>query len=115
MNRLNAAATDAVLAGAAPWPLPATPYRVTLSHESNPDIAEITGGYWNGEPEEGATTVDATSIQDAARLCREYIERNDLGAGNWTGGNVYQDGKQVARISYNGRAWAMDGKEIDHA
>jgi len=84
-------------------------YQVTLSHAKNPDIA---GGYWNEAPTEGRAKVAAATMQEAASLCRAFIERNSLGGGNWTGGKVYQGKKQVARVSYNGRVWAMDGSEI---
>lgn len=84
-------------------------YQVTLSHEKNPDIA---GGYWHEAPREGSATAAAATLQEAATLCRAYIERNNLGGGNWTGGKVYEGKTQVANISYNGRVWAMDGSEI---
>lgn len=83
-------------------------YKLTLSHAKNPDIA---GGYWD-EPIDGRAKVDVATMQEAAQVCRAYIDRNGLGAGNWTGGKLYQGKKQVARVSYNGRVWAMDGTEI---
>lgn len=30
---------------------------------------------------------------------------HELGGGNWTGGQVFDGGTQIAYISYNGRAW----------
>lgn len=46
------------------------------------------------------------TLRDASRTCRDFIEQNDVGGGNWTGGQVYDaSGVQVAQISYNGRAW----------
>lgn len=84
-------------------------YQVTLSHAKNPDIAS---GYWSEAPTEGRAKVQAATMQEAAALCRAYIERNGLGAGNWTGGKVYEGKKHVARVSYNGRVWALDGSEI---
>lgn len=84
-------------------------YYVTLSHAKNPDII---GGYWNVLPTEGRKKVQVETLQEASRLCREYIDRNDLGSGNWTGGNVYKGRKKVAYVSYNGRIWALDGSEI---
>lgn len=47
----------------------------------------------------------AKTIEECRVIVRGYIEANDLGASNWTGGRVYQDGKQVGYISYNGRYW----------
>lgn len=46
------------------------------------------------------------NLKEAAAKCKQYIADYDLGGGNWTGGQVYcKDGKIVAEISYNGRAW----------
>ena len=84
-------------------------YEVTLKHSKNPDIP---GGYWGDIPAEGSSKVTVATIQEASKPCMEYIKRNSLGGGNWTGGKVYQGKKQVARVSYNGRVWAMDGSEI---
>lgn len=60
----------------------------------------------------------AASIEEASLLTREYIERNNLGAGcnshtpHFTGGDLWQAGRKVGRISYNGRAWGLDKNEI---
>lgn len=46
------------------------------------------------------------SIAEASAACRQFITDNELGGGNWSGGDVQDaSGKVVARISYNGRAW----------
>ena len=39
--------------------------------------------------------------------CRAYIEQDDLGGGNWTGGELTEHGRPVGRVSYNGRVWEM--------
>ena len=39
--------------------------------------------------------------------CRADIEQDDLGGGNWSGGQIFEAGRQVARVSYNGRVWEM--------
>ena len=89
---------------------------VTLAHASNPDIdggSWGTPGYWqDGNPDAPKGSVKVESFRDAAIKCSRYINDNALGGGNWTGGKVMRDGKQVARISYNGRVWDMEGKEI---
>lgn len=46
------------------------------------------------------------TLEQASQVCRQYIQDNNLGGGNWTGGNVYDvTGKIVAHVSYNGRIW----------
>lgn len=53
------------------------------------------------------------SFKDASRSVRHFIETNDLGSGNFTGGRVFDDsGRVVGRVSYNGRVWGNDGVEI---
>lgn len=78
--------------------------KVTLSHTSNPDVR---GGYWEPTVDSRRKqVVEVNSIEEAASTCRQYIERNHLGGGNWNGGKVTDEaGKHVADISYNGRAW----------
>ena len=39
--------------------------------------------------------------------CRADIEQDDLGGGNWSGGQLVEAGRQVARVSYNGCVWEM--------
>ncbi len=87
--------------------------KVYLAHASNPDIP---GGYWpDGNPSAKCGYAEVKTIVDASKTCRQYIEKNGLGGGNWIGGQVFQDKKQVAYISYNGRAWnpnAIGKKEL---
>jgi len=55
------------------------------------------------------------NIQDCQKACTDYIDKYDLGGGNWDGGEVYFNGEYVGRISYNGRFWPKDteyGKEL---
>ena len=49
------------------------------------------------------------SFEEASRVVNRFISDNDLGGGNWTGGAIYKDGKQVAYVSYNGRVWSGTG------
>lgn len=84
---------------------------VRLSHVPNPDIRE--GGYWSQMCREGETTIRVKSLVEATAVCGRYITKNDLGGGNWTGGQVFDDTcKQIARVSYNGRVWDNEGTEI---
>jgi hypothetical protein len=75
---------------------------VELKHAANPDIA---GGYWEARPPKGARLVTVGSLKEASDVCQSFIREWGLGGGNWTGGAVRRNGKTVARISYNGRAW----------
>ena len=84
---------------------------VELDHTANPDIGR---GYWGGTPNEGLSIAVVESFAQASKKATEYIARNDLGSGNWTGGAVFDEhGTVVARVSYNGRVWAPDGNEIN--
>ncbi len=91
-------------------------FKVLLSHEANPDIPN---GYWNGTRTEGAAERVVPSLADASQVCIAYIRNNDLGAGNFSGGQVLRQegGAWVphAQVSYNGRVWALDGAEIPTA
>ena len=52
-----------------------------------------------------------TTLDEASKACREYIEEHELGGGNWIGGQVYTSLEdmgahtKVGYISYNGRPW----------
>lgn len=83
---------------------------VRLAHAPNPDIA---GGYWAGKSEgQKRMDVPVDSLDQAAARCRAYCEELDLGGGNWAGGAIFEHGVQIARVSYNGRVWDLQGKEI---
>ena len=92
--------------------------QVTLKHVSNPDI---DGGYWE-QPKSPAKErrAEVDSFKEASELCQRYIEFNGLGGGNWAGGQIFENGKQIAFVSYNGRVWegsnsdwSSDAKEIE--
>lgn len=56
--------------------------------------------------------IRAATLRMASEVCRAWIDANKLGGGNWTGGQVFNGKKQIARISYNGRVWDMNGQEV---
>ena len=59
--------------------------------------------------------VPASDLKDASARFRELIVEHDVGGGNLTklAGRVFDErGRQIARISYNGRVWDNDGQEI---
>ncbi len=84
---------------------------VTLSHARNPDVS---GGYWTPPTMPGkARKVPVGTLEAASATCLAYIQANALGGGNWTGGQVEFDGRKIARISYNGRAWDLADQRIE--
>lgn len=74
---------------------------IKLSSVGNPDHRQYS-------PLSPSTTVEIESLEEASKVCLNYIYEYELGGGNWSGGQVYQSGKQVAYVSYNGRVWFGD-------
>ena len=72
--------------------------RLKLASVPNPDRDE----WFSPAP---TRYITVKSLKEASLKCRKYIEDFNLGAGNWVGGQVSKNRKQVARISYNGRIW----------
>jgi len=55
-------------------------------------------------------TIPVDDIKGASIACKAFIAAADIGSGNWSGGAGEvrnDDGKLIARISYNGRAWEV--------
>ena len=53
-----------------------------------------------------AHTVKVSSLREASQICRKFIDDNELGGGNWTGGDITDDeGDLIGYVSYNGRVW----------
>jgi DNA repair protein RadC len=77
-------------------------YEVTLSASPNPDFDMDSHEATISIPEK---RVKVSSLGEARSVVMKFIRDNDLGGGNWTGGEVYKDGQRVATISYNGRVW----------
>lgn len=80
---------------------------LTLHHVRNCDISHL-GGYWSPPAESGRKrVVPVKSLAEASAVFCAWRDRNGLGAGNIAreAGNVTQGGKQIARVSYNGRVW----------
>ena len=76
---------------------------VVLSAAPNPDYEERM---WEGSVSIPPQKQVVADLREASNAVRKFILSNNLGGGNWTGGQVYDDvGRQVALISYNGRAW----------
>lgn len=74
-------------------------YQINLSSVPNFDFNE------RNTPADPATA-SASTFDECSKICRQYITDNDLGSGNWNGGQIIdENGNQVARVSYNGRIW----------
>jgi len=85
-------------------------YRINLESVGNPDFNQNPN-----KPISPETYTVSGTFLNASLACRKYITYYELGGGNWVGGQVYDglnDDKQVAYVSYNGRVWDMNGKEI---
>lgn len=80
-------------------------FTVKLSSCGNPDHGQFA-------PLSDTKLIRVATLEEASKKCLAYIAYWDLGGGNWSGGQVYDSKKQIARISYNGRIWDMDDKEI---
>jgi len=77
-------------------------FNLELRHCANPDISEL-GGYWDHKPSENNIIVEVENLQAAREVCRSWIDRLGLGSGNWIGGKVFEAGKLIAQIAFNGR------------
>lgn len=77
-------------------------YKVTLSSCGNIDYGQDPDKPLFGVP---LQTQEAETIEECQDHVRSYIEKYELGGGNWTGGKVFKDGEEIGRISYNGRYW----------
>lgn len=62
--------------------------------------------YLDAGKEQADPAIPAQSFQECTALVRAFILNNDLGAGEWIVGEVYDGEKLVARLAYNGRAMA---------
>lgn len=90
--------------------------KVKLASVGNPDFGQHPDQPLYGC--EADKIVPVKSFKEASELCQQFIEDNDLGAGNWSGGEIFNDKNEViAHVSYNGRVWEgqrwnPDSKEI---
>ena len=75
-------------------------YQIVLASCGNPDRGQ--------NPNESISPtkiVVVNSIEECQVVVSKYVDDYDLGAGNYAGGQVYQDGDYIGRVSYNGRFW----------
>jgi hypothetical protein len=84
--------------------------KVLLKHKINPDIKNH---YRSRMRRPSAKEVEVASFKEASAICKVYIERYHLGSGNWDGGKITDhDGKEIARVSFNGKVWSLEDKLI---
>lgn len=82
--------------------------QVFLKSCGNPDHGQDPDRkYYLSEPDR---VVQVSSYAEASKVCREFIVRNDLGRGNWSGGQIVIDGEFVAKVNYAGYISSSNGE-----
>ena len=56
-------------------------------------------------------TLRVDSLEDASRQYQIAHDASGLGVSQWPNGTVYDSGRIVAHVSYNGRVWAQSPNE----
>lgn len=79
-------------------------YQVKVESVANEDFGPENWEHMNVVP---AVWVPVNSFAEAVSVCSFFITNNEMGGGNWAGGQVVRYGtkEEVARISYNGKVW----------
>lgn len=54
----------------------------------------------------------AQSLADAAEIWNRVRDERNFGASRQCGADIMLDGEIIARVSYNGRLWDLNDKEI---
>ena len=76
-------------------------YTVKLSTCGNPDFNQNPYEPLYGVP---SYMFKCQTIEECVQEVRRYIELFNIGSGNWTGGQVYDENDNlIGRICYNGR------------
>ena len=76
-------------------------FKVILKANGNPDHMENPYKVLYDSEKRTSDTIDG-----CRKIVREFIELTGIGAGNWSGGHVYDSADNfVGYISYNGRFW----------
>lgn len=83
---------------------------VSLSDAGNPDFGQDPSRSVSGRR---ARRVKVKDFAEASKICTDYIKEHELGAGNWTGGQIEQDGKKIAVVGFNGAVWAIPQRMND--
>lgn len=56
--------------------------------------------------------IKAARIEIIRLLMEQLQNENDLGGGNWKDATLYRDDVKIGRVSWNGRIWDDEGKEV---
>ena len=80
---------------------------VILESHGNPDFGQDANQRMSPR-----RRISVFSLTEASQVTQRYIDEWNLGGGNFSFGQVWKGTKQIAKVSYNGRIWDMDGKEI---
>ena len=86
-------------------------YKLILQACGNPDHKENPyDNIINGEIIQKEQKI-CNTIEECQMAVRDYIETQNLGAGNWSGGYVFDEyDNQEGYISYNGKYWEKGSK-----
>lgn len=83
-------------------------YEIELGAKPNPSAPG-----WAAEVNIKRHRVPVKSLKEASAKVIDFTMSNEMGAGNWAGfGKLYKNGKQIGRVSYNGRVWDMQENEM---
>lgn len=77
------------------------PWRVLLATRGNPDLGQDPSCPPWGMPPDRFIVVE--SLQEGREAVRRFIVNNDVGGGQWVGGDAWQGGRRLGRFAYNGR------------
>ena len=79
--------------------------KVLLASVGNPDFRQDPNKQLYGC--ERNKWVQVNSFKEASEAVKCFIDRNSLGGGNWSGGDIIENGEVIAYVSYNGRVWEV--------
>ena len=86
-------------------------YRILLMACGNPDHKENPYDNIVNGIEMPKLWRTCETIKECQEVAMRYIEMHDLGAGNWSGGFVFdENNNQIGYVSYNGRYWEKGSK-----
>jgi hypothetical protein len=75
-------------------------FTVLMSSVGNPDYGQSPD---QDLPGVFRIRAKVDTMEEASVICQRYIGLHDLGSGNWSGGDIIENGQVVAKVSYNGR------------